>query len=325
MKKFVSLAALVVLAGCTTPAYIPDQYQDADAPMTRSYWFRKGDDTHGVLRDVTDYIYYGVKGIFTNTYWTDRGNDALDIFTLTAGVGVGATARVSVLHAGLGIYDDVIGLRGGNFFAQDRYNATGTSEFTFWGSDNFYLARLESKNIRMKNTYMMWWWDLMTTGEVKEKADCNYWIPMVNIHNPSKFILTPNNELLYAPIFMPNPGIDPYSVAVDRELPVGFTSKKERLEGVYLMSAQEYSTIEGKKWCERYIVPKSLPEPSTNPYYFQVEASASALPGIRVGVNPAELLDLIGGFFYIDAFADDYGTYERWETRVQQQALDAEE
>ncbi len=325
MKKFITLGALVALAGCTTPAYIPDQYQDADAPMTHSYWSRKSDDTRDVLRDVTDYIYYGAKGIFTNTYWSDRGNDILDIFTFTAGVGVGATARVSALHVGLGIYDDVVGLRGGNFFAQDHNNATGTSEFTFWGSDQFFLARLESKNIRMAPTYMMWWWDLMTTNQVKDMPNTSYWIPMINVPTESKFVVTPQGEILYMPVYIRKPGVDPYMIEVGRELNVGFTEKSERLKGMYMMNHEGFNTLEGKRWAERYHVPSTLPEPAINPYYFQVEASASFLPGFRVGVNPGELMDCIGGFFYIDMFADDYNTYERWEKRIQRESLDAED
>lgn len=47
-------------------------------------------------------------------YVGDRGNDAADIFTFTVGGGMGASANVGPLHAGLGAYQEWYGLRGGN-------------------------------------------------------------------------------------------------------------------------------------------------------------------------------------------------------------------
>jgi hypothetical protein len=46
-------------------------------------------------------------------YLADRGRDAADIFTASAGLGLGAQARIGPLHAGLGVFHDVAGLRGG--------------------------------------------------------------------------------------------------------------------------------------------------------------------------------------------------------------------
>ena len=48
-------------------------------------------------------------------YFTNRGHDAADIFTATAGVGLGAQARVGPVHAGLGLFVDMVGFRGGAF------------------------------------------------------------------------------------------------------------------------------------------------------------------------------------------------------------------
>ena len=50
-----------------------------------------------------------------NSYFIDRGRDAADILTLTAGVGFGVRARVGPLHTGLILNYDVAGLRGGDF------------------------------------------------------------------------------------------------------------------------------------------------------------------------------------------------------------------
>jgi len=46
-------------------------------------------------------------------YFVDRGRDAADIFTITAGVGAGAKARAGPLHAGIFGNHDIVGLRGG--------------------------------------------------------------------------------------------------------------------------------------------------------------------------------------------------------------------
>lgn len=48
----------------------------------------------------------------------DRHNDAADIVTATVGVGLGGQARVGPVHAGLGMFLETKGLRGGAY--QDR-------------------------------------------------------------------------------------------------------------------------------------------------------------------------------------------------------------
>ena len=49
----------------------------------------------------------------TKAYFSDRGRDAMDIVTVTAGWGAGAKARVGPFHTGLFCNQDQIGLRGG--------------------------------------------------------------------------------------------------------------------------------------------------------------------------------------------------------------------
>ena len=46
-------------------------------------------------------------------YWQDRRADAADVFTATAGIGIGATARIGPLHAGLGANTDFYGVEAG--------------------------------------------------------------------------------------------------------------------------------------------------------------------------------------------------------------------
>ena len=52
-------------------------------------------------------------------YLVDRGRDAKDIFTATAGMGIGAKARVGPIQLPAILVADGIGLRGGEFFADD--------------------------------------------------------------------------------------------------------------------------------------------------------------------------------------------------------------
>jgi len=82
-------------------------------------------------------------------YWTDRGNDALDIFTLTVGMGGGAGARVGPLHAGLYGYSDFYGLRGGRlegsgFMHSGSYDVTVCSEEYFLYHEDPDSDRLKS-------------------------------------------------------------------------------------------------------------------------------------------------------------------------------------
>ena len=46
-------------------------------------------------------------------YWRGRRADAADVFTATAGIGIGATARIGPLHAGLGANTDFYGIEAG--------------------------------------------------------------------------------------------------------------------------------------------------------------------------------------------------------------------
>ena len=46
-------------------------------------------------------------------YWQNRRADAADVFTATVGIGIGATARIGPLHAGLGVNWDFYGIEAG--------------------------------------------------------------------------------------------------------------------------------------------------------------------------------------------------------------------
>jgi hypothetical protein len=51
-----------------------------------------------------------------SAYFKDRGRDAMDVFTVSAGLGLEAKARVGPLMVGLGVMADVVGLKGGEAF-----------------------------------------------------------------------------------------------------------------------------------------------------------------------------------------------------------------
>ena len=46
-------------------------------------------------------------------YWQNRRADVADVFTATVGIGLGATARIGPLHAGLGANADLYGIEAG--------------------------------------------------------------------------------------------------------------------------------------------------------------------------------------------------------------------
>ena len=74
-------------------------------------------------------------------YWQNRRADAADVFTATAGIGLGATARIGPLHAGLGVNADLYGIEAGEVgalgdpyhFVDGLGNWAGDSCFVFNG------------------------------------------------------------------------------------------------------------------------------------------------------------------------------------------------
>lgn len=64
----------------------------------------------------------------TKEYLVDRGRDAADIFSVGVGAGVGAQARVGMVHAGLLFHSDLIAFRGGKLVAGDLGANGGTAE-----------------------------------------------------------------------------------------------------------------------------------------------------------------------------------------------------
>lgn len=53
----------------------------------------------------------------SGAYFSDRGRDAMDVFTVTVGVGVGVKARVGPIQEGLLLQQDLIGMRGGTLLS----------------------------------------------------------------------------------------------------------------------------------------------------------------------------------------------------------------
>ncbi len=65
-------------------------------------------------------------GCATSGYFSDRSRDAADIFSLSAGGGIGTYARISFIPLGGLFNSDVVGLRGGETF---YVGFSGVSEF----------------------------------------------------------------------------------------------------------------------------------------------------------------------------------------------------
>ena len=71
------------------------------------------------------------------SYWTDRGRDAADIFTVTVGVGGGAKARAGPIHGGLFVGQDKAGLRGGE---ARSYSVSGCEVFGIMSTEYTVLS-----------------------------------------------------------------------------------------------------------------------------------------------------------------------------------------
>ena len=92
-------------------------------------------------------------------YWKDRGADMADVFTATVGVGLGATARIGPLHAGLGANFDLYGIEAGKVGELGRTGAlvwdagghfAGDYSLLAWGKSHIDLdgdSRFRGKNL----------------------------------------------------------------------------------------------------------------------------------------------------------------------------------
>ncbi len=65
----------------------------------------------------------GCASDYMSAYMKDRDNDALDVFSVTAGIGLGAKVRVSCFNAGELSYGEATGLRGGSLIPQKFIDA----------------------------------------------------------------------------------------------------------------------------------------------------------------------------------------------------------
>ncbi len=63
-------------------------------------------------------------------YLKDRGRDAKDIFTATAGKGVGAKVRVGMFSTGIFMNRDLVGIRGGTSFKISKSSRYPPADFT---------------------------------------------------------------------------------------------------------------------------------------------------------------------------------------------------
>ena len=87
-------------------------------------------------------------------YMVDRGRDAADIFTATAGVGAGVKARVGPVHVGLLVNRDISGLRSGVFCP-------------YWGNEKGIVA-LDFDYFIIPSCWG-WAWDLFEPCHVPEE------------------------------------------------------------------------------------------------------------------------------------------------------------
>lgn len=183
-------------------------------------------------------------------YFQNRKRDALDIVSITAGVGGGAAVRIGPVHAGLLYYEDRAGIRNGD-----------VRQIRKWDSD----ARV---------------W--------RGKDACawqSWWVaPLLTIPTPEGF--TSGVEGFRGDGTEPDrrKGYEAGGICPFIMLPTDYLRTRERTY----------------PWTETVFYPWH--------YYTQVDVAIAVGYGVRIGVNPGELLDFLLGWAGLDIFGDDYGT-----------------
>jgi hypothetical protein len=98
----------------------------------------------------------------TKAYCVDRGRDALDIFTVVVGVGVGVDARVGPLMQGAYVSKDLTGLQAGEFFwGKDPawewlYDDPAVASIVCLGSEVSNISGLSQQRDKAFSTYYRW-------------------------------------------------------------------------------------------------------------------------------------------------------------------------
>jgi hypothetical protein len=91
-------------------------------------------------------------------YWSNRAADARDVFTASAGLGTGATARVGPISSGLGYHESRIGLVGGTWFngigkiPADTAISEGNIALILFGFDGLTVRDGEDRGKEYVNT-----------------------------------------------------------------------------------------------------------------------------------------------------------------------------
>lgn len=99
-------------------------------------------------------------------YWTDRGRDAMDIFTAQIGYGGGAKARVGPLQAGLLMDIGLAGLRGGSLLGDEEFIPAYAEipvkqdyDVLLFGIEAFEgdtIANLRGKSFQSDHIFLAW-------------------------------------------------------------------------------------------------------------------------------------------------------------------------
>jgi hypothetical protein len=177
----------------------------------------------------------------TNGYWADRRRDALDIFTVQVGYGLGVKVRAGCLQTGLLMDVGLGGLRGGEFL----------------GVADFWPAGLG---------------------------------------NPGKVDLV--GGVVGAEGFLGNDTADRRGKS--------FAAKQ-----VIIFSYPLYSGAGYKDIADDPVVKLHNTVFNPAPYFTQMDLVADVGVGLRLGLNPGEVLDFLLGWFGVDIYSDDLSRLDR--------------
>jgi hypothetical protein len=205
----------------------------------------------------------------TTGYWADRGHDAADVFTVTAGLGVGVAGRVGPISLGLMKCEDMAGLRCGVF--GEFYDQSETNWVILMVGDTFSAPFAVDR------------------GKQFAAITC--------------LALTPKGSSTASKASSSRSSCSGGSFNVGshgEEVLMVLAAVVATIVAVVIITGSVCLPIERSSLNQ-----KNKRFACHSPYFTQVEVAAGFGGVARVGFNPGELMDLCLGFVGVDIYDDD--------------------
>lgn len=220
-----------------------------------------------------------------SAYVRNRAMDARDVFTVQAeSQSYGAALRVGPLKAGLSYKSAEgrsLGLRGGE--TGESYSADFTA--FFFGADYFSSAPIRFDSWRPEPRETSETADKAQPAEEEKAAD------EVGEADTAGEV----NEVIAA---------DAANAATDADPAAPETTARSRMRNKEFRALAPFGT-EKAAHRARSLARDEDVDWAPPAYFTQLEVSLGLYGGVRLGINPGELLDLLLGLFTIDLYSDD--------------------